>query len=83
MNLQRLNDFLIKGMIGVFASILPFCLLTLLFPIFSYMITIVLIVLMVVTAACTVLTTYLLVKQIIEILNNLQNAYEQQSGEPF
>jgi hypothetical protein len=81
MNLQRLNDFLTKGMIGVFISIIPFSLLTLMFPIFSYMIIIQMIVLLIVAGVNFLLTTYLLVKQIVGILDILQKQYEQQSGE--
>lgn len=77
MNLQRLNNFLTKGMVGIFLSIIPFTLLALLFPIYSYMIAFQLIVLMIITGICTVLTTYLLIKQINEIIDSLFKQYEQ------
>lgn len=81
MNLQRLNNFLTKGMIGVFASILPFSILSLVFPIVAYLLSVILIVLMILTVGNFVLTTYLFIKQIINILNFFQKQYEQQSAE--
>ena len=81
MSLQRLNDFLTKGMIGVFASILPFSLLTLLLPALGYVVAFLLIVLMIVTAANVVVTTIAFVKQIIELLDGLQKTYEQYERE--
>jgi ABC-type transport system involved in cytochrome bd biosynthesis fused ATPase/permease subunit len=78
MNLQRLNDFFVKGMIGVFASILPFSLLTLAFPILGYLVAFLLIVLMIVTGVAFVLSSILLVKQMVSILDSLQKQYEQQ-----
>lgn len=84
MNLQKLNEILTKGMIGIFASIFPFILLTLLFPILSYVIMFQLIILMIVTALNFVLTTYLLIIQINGIIEVLFKQYEQgKSGNAF
>lgn len=77
MNLQKINEFLTKGMIGVFVSIFPFVALTLQFPIFSNIIAFQLILLMVITAVNFVLTTYLLIIQINSIIDSLFKQYEQ------
>jgi len=76
MNLQKLNTFLTNGMIGIFVSIIPFILLTLLFPILSDVIAFQLIVLMIVTTVNFVLTTYLFIIQINGIIGGLLKQYE-------
>lgn len=79
MNLQRLNNFLTNGMIGVFASIFPLSILTLLFPIFGYVVAFALVLLAAITAINFVATTIALVIQINEMVSNFFKYYESES----
>jgi hypothetical protein len=78
MNLKKINEFLNKGMIGLFGSIILLSLVTIILPIFAYVLAYAIIVLMIVTFVNFILATYLFMKQINEIIEQLIiSQYEQ------
>lgn len=68
MNLNKINENLNKGMIGIFISIIPLSLLTIAFPIIGYILGVLIYTLMIVTFLNFVVATYLFIKQINDIL---------------
>jgi ABC-type proline/glycine betaine transport system permease subunit len=79
-HLSTINEKLTKGMVGIFLSIIPLSLLTLLLPVIGYALAITLILLMLVTAATIVTTTILFVQQINQLMENFFKHYEQESA---
>ncbi len=71
MNLNKINEKLNNGMIGLFGSIILLSLLTIILPIVGYILAYALIALMIITFVNFILATYLFVKQINEILEQL------------
>ena len=71
MNLKKINEKLNNGMIGLFGSIILLTLLTLILPILGYVLAYALIALMIITFVNFILATYLFVKQINDILEQL------------
>lgn len=82
MNFEKINDLLTKGVIGTFLSVFLFSLLTLLIPIFSYLVGILVILLGIITGVNLIITTILFIKQINEMIDKLAEQYErEQFGE--
>jgi ABC-type proline/glycine betaine transport system permease subunit len=78
MKLKKINEILNKGMIGIFISIIPLSLLALLLPVVGYVIGFLLYALMFVTCLNFILSTYLFIKDINDILEQLIiSQYEQ------
>jgi hypothetical protein len=77
MNLLKINDFLTKGMIGIFVSIIPLTLITILLPVVGYAVAILMMLLFVVTFANLVIATILIVMQMNELIENFFKNYEQ------
>jgi len=71
MNLKKINEKLNNGMIGLFGSIIFLSLLTIILPIVGYILAYALIALMIITFVNFILATYLFVKQINDILEQL------------
>jgi len=71
MNLKKINEKLNNGMIGLFGSIILLSLLTIILPILGYVLAYTIIALMIVTFVNFILSTYLFVKQINDILEQL------------
>ncbi len=83
MNLNKINEKLNNGMIGLFGSIILLSLLTIILPIVGYILAYALIALMIITFVNFILATYLFVKQINEILEQLIITQYGQGEEKF
>ncbi len=77
MTLSKINDYLTKGMIGTFVSILPLSLLTLLIPVIGYVVAVLLMLLFLITITNLIVATILLAQQINSMMDNFFKQYEQ------
>jgi hypothetical protein len=78
MNLLKINDYLTKGMIGVFASVFLFSLLTLLMPIIGYLVVVLLIILFLLAFICLITSTILFVIDVNEKIDNFFKYYKDE-----
>jgi hypothetical protein len=78
MNLKKINDNLTKIMIYTFLGVLILCFASVVLPMFLYSLVFLLYALMIITFINLVLSTYLIIQQINEMIEEFFKQYEQQ-----
>jgi ABC-type bacteriocin/lantibiotic exporter with double-glycine peptidase domain len=78
MNLKKINDNLTKIMISTFLGVMILSFVSVVLPMFLYSLVFLLYVLMIITFLNFALSTYLMIQQINEMIEEFFKQYEQQ-----